>query len=142
MKNEVLKLVVAGGVSTHAATALPWCQGSLPTLQGRHGLVDFDEQLFEEHQSPDAISCLLQIRLIVKQHGDFLIPFQQVTLQPMMQVLEFMVFTGGARFGYGLAPLHLFDQEVDRHQGVALTATSCAARCSRYFARDSGFFSV
>ncbi len=51
----------------------------------------------------------------------------------MMQVFEFMVFTGGAYFGYGLAPLHLFDQEVDRHQGVALTANVVCCQVQQVF---------
>jgi hypothetical protein len=40
----------------------------------------------------------------------------------MVQMLEFVVFAGGTRFGNRLAPFHLFDEKIGRHQGIVLAA--------------------
>ena len=38
-------------------------------LAGYHRIVDFDQQLLDEHQSPDTVGRLLEIAAIVEQNG-------------------------------------------------------------------------
>ena len=89
-------------------------------FQRRQRVIDFVQKFFQEHQTTHTIRRQGKLCLVIEQLPEFLVARRDVVAQAVVQALQFMVIAAVARFHDGLAPLHLFHQEIGRHRGVAL----------------------